>query len=73
MKWRLIRNVGEWADYKVRARQANSKLPSSAFPRIKSTAYPFLVPEAPLLDTSGVLIRVSISDAKTLLGAAGQE
>lgn len=73
MKWRLIRNVGDWADYKVRARSINTKLSAGAFPRVRTSAYPFLVPEAPCMDTDGVLISVSISDAKTLLGAAGQE
>ena len=73
MKWRLIRNVGDWADYKVRARQDDPALKASAFPRLRATAYPFLVPEAPCVDTEGVLLRVSVEDAKTLLGAAGQE
>jgi len=73
MKWRLIRNVGEWADYKVRARQTDPKLAASAFPRLRSSAYPFLVPEAPCMDTEGVLLRVSIEDARGLLEAVGQE
>jgi len=73
MNWRVIRNVGDWADYKVRARSADSGLTASAFPRVPGGGYPFLVPDTPSLDAQGVLVRVAVEDARTLLEAAPQE